>query len=161
MVTCRAHSAERPSPDDRTGQIGCLSRRLLGSLTPNLTRGQTRLFVFMVLTAVVFLTSVPPTVSADGNVYYVATNGSDDSFGSDDQPWRTIQKAANTLAPGDTVIVRAGLYQERVEINVNGLPGQPITFQGERGTNGEGVSIIDAGDRVREWVPAPEVGAGV
>ena len=161
MVTCRAQSAERPSPDDRTGQIGSLSRRLLGSLTPNLTRGQTRLFVLLVLAAVVFLASFTPTVSADGNVYYVATNGSDDSFGSSDQPWRTIQRAANTLAPGDTAIVRAGVYQERVEINVNGLPGQPITFQGERGPNGEWLSIIDAGDRVGGWVPAPEVGSGV
>ena len=161
MVTCRAQSAERPSPDDRTGRIGSLSRRLLGSLTPNLTRGQTRLFVLLVLAAVVFLASFTPTVSADGNVYYVATNGSDDSFGHSDQPWRTIQRAANTLAPGDTVIVRAGVYQERVEINVNGLPGQPITFQGERGPNGEWLSIIDAGDRVGGWVPAPEVGSGV
>ena len=71
MVTCRAHSAERPSPDGRTGQTGGLSRRLLGSLTSNLTRGQTQLFVLMVLATVVFLASFTPTVSADGNVYYV------------------------------------------------------------------------------------------
>lgn len=161
METVRACSSERPSPNDSTGQIGCLSRRLLGSPAPNSTRGQNRLFRLLVLTAVVFLSSFTSLVTADGNVYYVATNGSDNSFGSSDQPWRTIQRAANTLAPGDTVVVRAGIYQERVEINVNGLPGQPITFQGERGPNGEWVSIIDAGDRVTGWVLAPEVGAGV
>jgi hypothetical protein len=128
----------------------------LGSLTPNLTRGQTRLFVLLVLAAVIFLASFIPTVSADGNVYYVATNGSDDSFGNSDQPWRTIHRAANTLAPGDTVVVRAGVYQERVDIIVNGLPGNRSRSR-ERGPNGEWLSIVmpviewAAGCRRRRW----------
>src|SRR5262245_53810061 len=107
-----------------------------------------RLVVSIGLAVVAVLIGFTRTASADGNVYFVSPTGSDDSFGNSDQPWRTIQKAANTLTPGDTVIVRAGTYSERVEINVNGLPGQPITFQGERGPNGEWVSIIDGGDPV-------------
>ncbi len=177
MVTREAYSTEGPSPETRTSfsetpreqnhhRSGLRSfpgvRRGLSKAFKRLvTGGQTRLLVSMVVTTLFLLTSLNLQVSADGNVYYVSPAGSDDSFGSSDQPWRTIQRAANSLAPGDTVIVRAGTYRERVEINVNGSPGQPITFQGERGPSGEWLSIIDGGDPVSGWVPAPEVGAGV
>ena len=34
--------------------------------------------------------------------YYVATNGNDTNPGTGtNAPWRTVQKAANTLSPGD------------------------------------------------------------
>lgn len=60
------------------------------------------------------------TVFSQGNTYYVATNGNDSNNGSESTPWRTIQKAANTLTPGDTVFVRAGVYTEAVTVNVSG-----------------------------------------
>ena len=44
------------------------------------------------------------------STYYVATSGSDGSAGSSATPWRTLQHAADTVAAGDTVIVRAGNY---------------------------------------------------
>ena len=52
--------------------------------------------------------------------YCVSQQGNDASPGTMDQPWRTIQKAANTLAPGDTVYVREGIYAESVSVNVSG-----------------------------------------
>jgi Right handed beta helix region len=179
MVTPEAHSTEGPSPKPRTRQIGSSEtpreqnhdrsglrsfagvRRGLSRAFKRSVAGQTRLLVPILLATMALPGSLSLKVSADGNLYYVSPTGSDDSFGNSDQPWRTIQRAANSLAPGDTVIVRAGTYRERVEINVNGSPGQPITFQGERGPNGEWLSIIDGGDPVSGWVPAPEVGAGV
>lgn len=60
--------------------------------------------------------------------YYVATNGKDVNPGSLVSPWKTIQKAADTLQPGDTVFVRRGVYKGLVTINVSGAPGAPITF---------------------------------
>src|SRR2546430_6204833 len=39
-----------------------------------------------------------------GATYYVAPTGSDSNPGTSAAPWRTIQKAANTLNGGDTVI---------------------------------------------------------
>ena len=49
-----------------------------------------------------------PAVSAgalvDGMIYYVAPTGNDDNPGSVDYPWRTIQKAADTLTAGDTTM---------------------------------------------------------
>jgi parallel beta-helix repeat protein len=73
-------------------------------------------------------------------VYYVATTGSDSNPGSEAQPWRTIQKAASTLVAGDTVYIRAGTYQERVEplhsgsadhsIHYAAYPGDTVTIEG-------------------------------
>jgi len=62
--------------------------------------------------------------------YYVATNGNDGASGTIDQPWRTIQKAASTLAPGDNAVVRGGVYQEVVTFQVSGTAsGGYVTFQ--------------------------------
>ncbi|GIX49817.1 MAG: hypothetical protein KatS3mg132_011 [Limisphaera sp.] len=47
-------------------------------------------------------------------LYHVAPDGSDDGPGSTDQPWRTISRAVSAAQPGDTVLVRSGVYPERV-----------------------------------------------
>ncbi|MBN1997587.1 PD40 domain-containing protein, partial [candidate division KSB1 bacterium] len=52
--------------------------------------------------------------------YYVATTGNDNNPGTQDQPWATIQKAADTAVPGSTVMVRGGVYNEQVNVNVSG-----------------------------------------
>ncbi len=55
-----------------------------------------------------------PRSAAD---YYVSTAGSDATGdGSASRPWRTIQKAANSMAAGKAVSVAAGTYNERVTI---------------------------------------------
>ncbi|MCF6271372.1 MAG: right-handed parallel beta-helix repeat-containing protein [Melioribacteraceae bacterium] len=67
---------------------------------------------------------------AVGQVYYVDPNGADSNPGTLTEPWHTIQKAANTLAPGDTVYVRGGVYNEKVTLNVSGSTNDGyITFQ--------------------------------
>jgi hypothetical protein len=53
----------------------------------------------------------PPTT---GNVYYVATNGSDSNPGTISQPFRTIKRGIASLAGGDTLRIRAGTYDERL-----------------------------------------------
>lgn len=59
--------------------------------------------------------------------YYVATNGSNTNPGTLQQPWRTIQKAANSVTPGSVVYVRGGVYRERVTVNVSGSAAQGYT----------------------------------
>jgi Ca2+-binding RTX toxin-like protein len=71
-----------------------------------------------------------------GHTYYVATNGSDTNSGSSAQPFLTIQHAANLVQPGDTVIVRDGVYSARsadelVVITRSGTADAPITFRAE------------------------------
>lgn len=80
--------------------------------------------IFMVL-VMMFLLSGTAIVNS-GNAsqsYYVSTDGNDNSPGSLSQPWRTIGKAANTVAAGSTVYVRGGVYNEQVPVNVSGSAG--------------------------------------
>lgn len=42
--------------------------------------------------------------------YYVSPQGNDANPGSESQPFRTIQRAANLVNPGDSVIVEDGIY---------------------------------------------------
>jgi parallel beta-helix repeat protein len=72
-----------------------------------------------------------PTVPQTGMTYYVSTNGNDASSGGQSAPWRTIQKAANIASKGDTIIVLAGNYPERVKISRSGEAGKSITFQAQ------------------------------
>jgi parallel beta-helix repeat protein len=73
------------------------------------------------------ITSVP-TQNPSGNTYYVATNGNDVNLGTLTQPFRTIQKGANTLVAGDTLYIRGGIYAEHITINVSGSSEKRITI---------------------------------
>ncbi len=66
---------------------------------------------------------------AAGNAYYVATTGNDANPGTQDKPWRTIQRAANVMVAGDTTTVLAGDYAERVQVTRSGASGAPITYR--------------------------------
>ena len=57
------------------------------------------------------------TAAASGAVYYVATSGSDSNAGTQAAPWRTIQHAATSVSAGDTVNIRAGVYNEAVTLH--------------------------------------------
>jgi len=46
--------------------------------------------------------------------YYVSQSGSDSNPGTSSSPFLTIQRAANIVNPGDTVIVEDGLYSNKV-----------------------------------------------
>ncbi len=68
----------------------------------------------------------------DAGTYYVdGVNGNDSNPGTSSAPWKTIQKAADTIAPGSVVNVRAGTYDERVKVTRSGSPGALMTFQAE------------------------------
>jgi len=54
-----------------------------------------------------------PAVAAAAE-YHVAKTGDDANAGTSDKPWKTIQKAATTMQPGDTATVHAGTYREWV-----------------------------------------------
>ncbi|GEM_PF-1322842 len=79
------------------------------------------------LAAVVVSMTFPAVAFAE--TYHVSTNGNDSNPGSSASPWRTIQKAANTMAAGDTVTVEAGTYDERVHVDASGESGSPMTFE--------------------------------
>lgn len=63
--------------------------------------------------------------------YVVAPTGNDHAAGDSAHPLRTISVASQRALPGDTVLVKAGVYRERVSPPRGGEPGQPITYRGE------------------------------
>jgi hypothetical protein len=60
--------------------------------------------------------------------YYVALDGDNTNPGNETHPWKTVQKAADTLVAGDTVYIKAGTYNERVMPRNNGASGNYITY---------------------------------
>jgi len=71
--------------------------------------------------------------------YVVATNGDDANSGTESQPWRTLQHAADSVGPGDTVSVRAGDYAGAY-IENSGTSNAPIVF---KAFDGESPSITE------------------
>jgi hypothetical protein len=88
-----------------------------------------KLFAYIVLMVVIIL-ATSLQVHTTGNIYYVATTGSDNANGSLSTPWATIKHAAQAVVAGDTVYIKAGTYNE-VQITVmnSGTSGNYITFQ--------------------------------
>lgn len=74
--------------------------------------------------------------AADGVVpdgYLVSLDGDDQNPGTSDEPWRTIQHAVDSVAPGDEVYVRGGDYAEEVNFTTSGTAAAPITISGLSG----------------------------
>ncbi|MGH2978049.1 MAG: right-handed parallel beta-helix repeat-containing protein, partial [Solirubrobacterales bacterium] len=93
-------------------------------------------------------TSSPAAVSCDR---VAAPSGSDSAAGSAASPYRTVQKLADSLAPGQTGCLRAGLYEQDVKVTRGGGPGSPVTLTshpGERATLKGRLRIADSANFV-------------
>jgi nitrous oxidase accessory protein NosD len=91
---------------------------------------------FLVLLVLPFLAE-----PALARILYVDANSRGGS-GSADAPFKSINQAAQIARPGDTILVRRGIYSGHVKVYKNGRPGAPIVIKGERG------AVID-GSRTR------------
>jgi parallel beta-helix repeat protein len=84
--------------------------------------------LFWLLSGVIAaLTAFP----AAATTYYVAPNGSDTNAGTAAAPWRTLQKAADTMTPGDTARIADGDYSGGIVQSTPGTTNAPITFQAD------------------------------
>jgi len=85
-----------------------------------------------------------------GAVYVVDhrhPNASDENPGTAERPFKTINRAAQLVQPGDTVIVKAGVYREQVRLTRSGKVGLPITFVADP----IGSVVITGADIVTGW----------
>ena len=78
-----------------------------------------------------FLTIMAPATLAE--TCYVSPRGDDSNRGTKTRPFRTIQKAADTMKPGDTCRIKGGTYREAVVMKKSGKVGKPICFIAEEG----------------------------
>jgi hypothetical protein len=76
--------------------------------------------------------SGPQGPGPGSDAYFVSTDGDDTNPGTYDEPWRTIQKAADTVVAGDTVYVRGGTYEEQVTLTASGTEDDYIVFSAWR-----------------------------
>ncbi len=67
-------------------------------------------------------------------VAYVSTNGDDANPGTKSKPWKTLQHAADVVAPGTTVHIRGGIYCQQLSVKASGSADKGfITFRSQPG----------------------------
>jgi len=72
--------------------------------------------------------------------YYVAKNGNNSNTGSLNNPWKTIQYGINKLSAGDVLHIKAGTYEEKLDVDVSGNASAYITIRNYQNDN----VILDA-----------------
>src|SRR6185369_14784387 len=73
------------------------------------------LYHYMKTIAAIIGLALVSSAGVRATTYYVSTSGSDGNNGTAlSTPWRTINKAAQTMVAGDTVYIRGGTYREGV-----------------------------------------------
>ncbi|UCE13893.1 MAG: right-handed parallel beta-helix repeat-containing protein [Candidatus Heimdallarchaeota archaeon] len=76
---------------------------------------------------------------------FVAPDGSDTNSGTEDHPFRTINRAAEVALAGDAVLVKNGMYREVVTVQNSGTEQNPIQFVAEDGV------VIDGTEHSFLW----------
>jgi len=87
---------------------------------------------------------------AFGATYYVATSGDNANSGTAvGQPFKTIQKAADVMQAGDTVLIRGGTYRESIVPPRGGASESArITYKAYPGET----PIIKGSNQIASWV---------
>ena len=98
------------------------------------------LSIFLVLVSAQF---------ADARNYYVSNTGNDNAAGTFNAPFLTINKAAEMAMPGDTIIVRGGVYREWVKPLRGGTSEEKrIVYKAYPGET----PVIKGSERITDWV---------
>ncbi|MCA9379993.1 hypothetical protein KC675_02320 [Candidatus Dojkabacteria bacterium] len=133
------------------------------------------LFAFGVLllaiTAFLFFQDRAPQDDSAASIYYLSPDGNDSNNGSSSSPWKTLAKAHTTIAAGDTVILKDGVYSGYFSIS---KPNTTWRAQNKHkaiidGTfspgllNGEWKNIVSAWDskctNIGKWAPLLAISA--
>ncbi len=101
--------------------------------------------------AIGFASSVSPASAAVTCDRVAAPTGSNFAAGTLAQPFQTVQKLSDSLAPGQTGCLRSGDYSEDVTIRQGGTAGAPVVIQsypGERATIAGRLRLASGADYV-------------
>ena len=82
-------------------------------------------------------------------IYYVSSAHTRYGDGSRENPFSTIQQAANVAMPGDEVVVLPGVYRENVNPVRGGTENQRITYRSAEPLG----AVITGADPVTDWEP--------
>ncbi len=79
---------------------------------------------------------------------HVAPKGDDGNPGTENKPFRTIQRAADVARPGDTITVHEGIYRERIDPPRGGASDEKrIIYQAAAGAK----AVITGAEPVKGW----------
>jgi hypothetical protein len=70
---------------------------------------------------------------SEANTYHVSVSGNDRASGGEASPWRSIQHAADSVSPGDRVLIHGGTYPDRVFFRISGTAQAPLLFSSAPG----------------------------
>jgi hypothetical protein len=99
------------------------------------------------------------------DTYYVSdSRGSDENPGTEEKPFKSIQKAADVMVAGDICLIDDGVYRETITLKTSGTKEKPITFKAMEdadvtisGTESlEGVNWVGYFDYDRTWTEEGE-----
>ncbi|AYD39807.1 cell wall-binding protein [Clostridium fermenticellae] len=120
---------------------------------------QIKLVFIIVIVTMIFginMVLVNNRVYADSpKTLYVSPSGNDKNNGSKNSPFKTIQAGLDALNPGDTLLIRGGVYKETTDIfnrqgsqdawfTVENYPGESVTMEGDYRLNWGGKIAPDA-----------------
>ena len=116
-----------------------------------LAAGMIRRAAAPLLAAVFGLFSLQPGVlgAGRGRVFHVAPAPLPAVDG--DHQFRTIGAAAQSVKPGDTVLIHAGVYRESVTVGMDGTAARPIRFEAAPAAN----VVVTGADRLTGWRKEP------
>ena len=80
---------------------------------------------------------------------YVDSAALQEGVGSPDQPFKTINAAAQAAKPGDEVVVAPGIYREYVDPAVGGTEEQRITYTSQVPLG----AVITGAEQIQNWTP--------
>ncbi|MGE0267436.1 MAG: O-antigen ligase family protein [Candidatus Omnitrophota bacterium] len=86
-----------------------------------------------------------------GEIYYVdGLNGNDNNYGNSLKfPFKNIGRGIQNLKAGDILLIKAGIYKEKLWIQTAGTPEKPVII----GPYGDGEVILDASLEIDSWQP--------
>jgi hypothetical protein len=79
--------------------------------------------------------------------YVVSPTGSDNNLGTLDAPFKTIQKCAEVVKPGESCYLRTGIYRETIHPTRSGTASAPIVFSAYKNED----ATISGTDPVTGW----------
>ena len=82
-------------------------------------------------------------------IYYVNASAGTPGDGTKENPFSTIQKAADLAQPGDEVIVLPGIYREDVDPKHAGRPDARITYRSLKPLS----AVITGAEPLGNWTP--------
>src|SRR5438309_8724105 len=100
---------------------------------------------------------------ARANTFYVATSGNNANPGSHGQPWLTLPRAADSINPGDTILVESGTYAgcrighsgqqgALCTLMANSVASVLVNSPGPVNRHSSNIEVELFGDTVRYWV---------